>query len=62
MRYPALTRFFAAFLAVVSAITLLSGGICIKKAADSRTKQNTYIERLSDKADEAALLSEEIDI
>ena len=61
MRHPALTRFFAAFLAVVSAITLLSGGICIKKAADSRTKQNTYIERLSDKADEAALLSEEID-
>ena len=61
MRHPALTRFFAAFLAVVSAITLLSGGICIKKAADSREKQNTYIGRLWNKADEAELLSGEID-
>ena len=61
MRHPALTRFLAAFLAAVSAITLISGGICIKKAADSRKKQNTYVETLSAKADEAALLREEID-
>lgn len=60
MRHPALTRFLAAFLAAVSAITLISGGICIKKAADSRKKQNTYVETLSAKADEAALLRGEI--
>ena len=61
MRHPALTRFLAAFLAAVSAITLISGGICIKKAADSRKKQNTYVDTLSAKVDEAALLREEID-
>ena len=61
MHHPALTRFLAAFLAAVCAITLISGGICIKKAADSRKKQNTYVETLSAKADEAALLREEID-
>ena len=60
MRHPALTRFLAAILAAVCAITLISGGICIKKAADSRKKQNTYVETLSAKADEAALLREEI--
>ena len=61
MRHPALTRFLAAFLAAVSAITLISGGICIKKAADNRRKQNTYVETLSAKTEEAALLREEID-
>ena len=61
MRHPALTRFFAAFLAAISAITLLSGGICVKKAADSREKQNTYVDTLLAKTDEAALLREEID-
>lgn len=40
MRHPALTRFFSAILAALSAITLISGGICIKKAADDRKKQN----------------------
>ena len=53
MRHPALTRFFAAFLAVVSAITLISGGICIRKAADSRGKQNMNTARLSEKTAEA---------
>lgn len=60
MRHPALTRFFAAFLAVVSAITLISGGICIKKAADSREKQNTDTARLSGKAAEAKTLQAEL--
>ena len=61
MRHPALTRFFAAFLAAVSAITLISGAICIKKAADSREKQNTNTARLSDKTAEAKELLAELD-
>ena len=61
MRHPALTRFFAAFLAVVSAITLFSGGVCIKKAADSREKQNTTIARLAEKTAEAKALRAELD-
>ena len=61
MRHPALTRFFAAFLAVVSAITMISGALCIKKAADSQKKQNTDTERLSDKAAEAKKLAAVLD-
>ena len=61
MRHPALTRFFAAFLAAVSAITLISGAICIKKAADSREKQNTNTARLFDKTAEAKELLAELD-
>lgn len=61
MQHPALTRFFAVFLAVVSAITLISGAICIKKAADSREKQNTDSARLSEKAAEARVLQGELD-
>ncbi|MBR0208372.1 MAG: hypothetical protein IJQ43_05710 [Oscillospiraceae bacterium] len=61
MRHPALTRFFAAFLAVVSVITLISGGVCIKKAADSMEKQNTNTARLSEKAAEAKELRAALD-
>ena len=61
MRHPALTRFFAAFLAVVSVITLISGGICIKKAADDREKQNKSTLRLSDRTAEAKALLTELD-
>lgn len=61
MRHPALTRFFAAFLAVVSVITLISGGICIKKAADDREKQNTNTARLSQRTAEAKELRAELD-
>ena len=60
LRHPALTRFFAAFLAVVSVLTLISGGICIRKAADSREKQNTNTARLSEKTAEAKELCAEI--
>ena len=60
MRHPALTRFFAAFLAVVSAITLLSGGICVKKAADTREKQQRDLTLLSDRLSEAERLDEEL--
>ena len=61
MRHPALTRFFAAFLAVVSAITLISGGICIKKADENRKKQNTAIAFLREKTDEAKELRAMLD-
>ena len=61
MRHPALTRFFAAFLAVMSAITIFSGAVCIRKAAESREKQNTTIERLSEKNAEARQLRAELD-
>lgn len=61
MRHPALTRFLAAFLAVMCAITLLSGGLCVKKAVDSREKQNTEIALLAEKTDEAAALRAELD-
>ena len=61
MRHPALTRFFAAFLAVMSAITLVSGALCIKKAADDREKQNTAADRLSEKTVEAKELRAELD-
>lgn len=60
MRHPALTRFFAAFLAVVSAITLLSGGICVKKAADTREKQQRDLTLLSDRLSEAERLDKEL--
>ena len=60
LRHPALTRFFAAFLAVVSVLTLISGGICIRKAADSREKQNTNTARLSEKTAEAKELCAKI--
>ena len=61
MRHPALTRFFAAFLAVMSAITIFSGAVCIRKAAESREKQNMTIERLSGKNAEARQLRAELD-
>ena len=61
MRHPALTRFFAAFLAVMSAITLISGGICIRKAGNDREKQNTNTLRLSQKTAEAKELHAELD-
>ena len=61
MRHPALTRFLAAFLAVMGAITLLSGGLCVKKAADDREKQNTELSLLSEKWTEAAALRAELD-
>ncbi|MBR0040403.1 MAG: hypothetical protein IJP64_03385 [Oscillospiraceae bacterium] len=61
MRHPALTRFFAAFLAVMSAITLVSGALCIKKAADDREKQNTAADRLAEKTAEAKELRTELD-
>ena len=61
MRHPALTRFFAAFLAVMSAITLVSGALCIQKAAADREKQNTAADRLTDKTAEAKALRDELD-
>lgn len=61
MRHPALTRFFAAFLAVMSAITLVSGALCIKKAAADREKQNKAADRLSEKTAEAKELRAELD-
>ena len=61
MRHPALTRFFAAFLAVMSAITLISGAVCIRKAGSSREKQNTDAARLGEKTAEARALRAEID-
>ena len=61
MRHPALTRFFAAFLAVMSAITMFSGAVCIRKAAENREKQNTTIERLAGKNAEARRLRAELD-
>lgn len=61
MRHPALTRFFAAFLAVMSAITMFSGAVCIRKAAENREKQNTTIERLAGKNAEARQLRAELD-
>ena len=61
MRHPALTRFFAAFLAALSVLTLISGGICVRKAAEDREKQNTSTTRLSDKAAEAGQLRAELD-
>ena len=61
MRHPALTRFFAAFLAVLSAITLISGGICIRKATEDREKQNKNTVRLSGKAAEAKELRAELE-
>lgn len=61
MRHPALTRFFAAFLAVMSAITLVSGALCIRKAAEDREKQNTAADRLSQKTAEAKTLRAELD-
>ena len=61
MRHPALTRFFAAFLAVASAITLISGYLCIRKAGNDRDKQNTNTQRLTEKNDEARTLRAELD-
>lgn len=61
MRHPALTRFFAAFLAVVSVLTLLSGGICIKKAADTRQQQNNAITLLTSRCAEARELETELE-
>ncbi len=61
MRHPALSRFLAAILAVVSALTLLSGGICIKKAVDSREQQNRELSLLAGRMEEAAALRAEID-
>lgn len=60
MRHPALTRFFAAFLAAASAITLLSGGLCVKKAAESREQQNTELSLLAGQAEDARALYEEL--
>ena len=61
MRHPALTRFLAAFLAVASAVTLLSGWLCVKKAADGREKQNTERALLVEKTAEAKALQDELD-
>ncbi len=61
MRHPALTRFFAAFLAVASAITLFSGVVCIRKAGSDRDKQNTNTARLAEKNVEAGELRAELD-
>ena len=61
MRHPALTRFFAAFLAVISVITLISGCLCIQKAGSDREKQNTSTARLSGKTAEAKALRAELD-
>ena len=61
MRHPALTRFFAAFLAVVSAITLLSGGICVKKARDTRAKQERDLKLLDERWREAVALDGELE-
>ena len=61
MRHPALTRFFAAFLAVVSAITIISGGICVKKASDTHAKQQSELALLSDRWTEATAVFAELE-
>ena len=59
MKHPALTRFFAAFLAAVCALTLVSGALCVRKAAANREKQNNDIAVLDRRtADAGAILAE----
>ena len=61
MRHPALTRFFAAILAVMCLITLISGALCLKKAADREERQSAALDQLEEKTAKAKELLAELD-
>lgn len=61
MKHPALVRVLAVALAVVSVLTLLSGAVCIRKAAKDNAENTRQYDVLSNKTDNAALLQKRLE-
>lgn len=61
MKHPALVRVLAVALAVVSVLTLLSGAICVGKAAKDNNENLRQIDLLSEKTDNASLLLRQLE-
>ena len=61
MKHPALVRVLAVALAIVSALTLLSGAICVGKAVKDNNEHNRQLDVLSDKTANASLLLRQLE-
>lgn len=61
MKHPALVRVLAVALAVVSVLTLLSGAVCIRKAAKDNAENTRQYDVLSNKTDNAVLLQKRLE-
>lgn len=61
MKHPALVRVLAVALAVVSVLTLLSGAMCMGKAAKDNNENTRRYEVLSDKTKNASLLQRRLE-